>query len=1760
MITMRRTALTLMFLAAAMLPNGLLAQMAIPYSQTFDTLTAVSQLTAQGFSYYGCTLTLTTTASCNTTKQLRFSGGGATKNRVLVFPSFTESINGLTLVFNTRPEGTSNNPGVFDVGYVTDATDTSTFVPLQTYNCFSFSNNCQLKECRFASAPAGARIAMRNRPRGSAYYWYVDDIEVLDTLGICHWPTSLGMTALSTSSVTLAAADSTESTADFSLTLDGTDMGVFYHQTTVNGLAPGSSHIAEVHSVCGNNSSTHSLTYNFTTRCTFDEQAPFFDDMESHANAQTPACYTAIVEGFNGAINYPRVLRNAANAYSDTGYLRFQGLCNVLVLPTINLSAEQMHVKFFMRHADTTSGTLRAGVLTTLGDTASFIPLYTVTTHSTQYNEYEFWTDGTPGATAYVAFFWNSRYAKAACYIDNITVEASAGCRRPNLTYIDSVDSTSVSLRWNDVNVASSYQVCYNTSNDTATATLIDGIISNTHTVTGLTPATDYWFWVRTICTDTTAWQPIGTARTLCLSGLQAPVSITFDTTAIGQTPRCWFPMQTPSYINIQNEQYFGFGPVLEFSPFYNTSVTIAMPHIHLPANDMRVTVTAALDALDPATLELGYVTDLSLPSSFVPMVNVTSTTLANYTFDTDTIGDDTIWLAFRSSSSSSQIGLAYISAIEVVGITSCHKPAAVTVDSVTDVGATIRWQPTEAVYYEVALATAADLDSAYFYTAADTVYSFNNLLSSTLYYVWVRSYCGSEYSEWTTPVPFRTMCNNGYCTINIHMVDNDYQGQLFNYAYVGIIAVVNGVPVALAGGPGTPDSVADVSFPVCSTDSVAFIWIDTSLYENYGIFSSINYSFTIGDGTTLAAGNGAGMHHGTLMLSTTNPCPSCPPPAAVTVVDAATTDSSLTLSWTPAIGTTEWAVTLDGIALDTITDTTYTFSGLAAGTVYTLGVATMCDLQVSSQTAVRQATTACAGTECEVQIDMSNLHEYNIVWGSGNAVELYSQGGLRGSVSVPNGSDAATVYLPICDGDSLTLRWHAGSNGYGPYCAFTAIAPGGDTLYNGTGSDVSTVLTSAVAHCTSCLRPDSITVCAIGNTSATFSWPSTGAAYYRLTVGDTVIVTPSTTVNVTGLIPSTSYHYMLQSLCAEGNSLATAGSFATACGPRPLPYFENFDATPAGEMPLCWTSHDQYPDYMGTMSPSVYHASSLALSGFNSLELASDGHRRPMVVSPPLTGAQANKLHISFWLNGATHTGFEAGLMTNPSDTNTFLPLFVRTQATLNYSGYQFTTDSATITDSVYYFALRYTSTMIMYNDLFLDDVRVRRIPDCSEEFLHVAATPVSDSSASVSWTLGAGDNIGAATTVCLFNYNGDLVDTFITTDTSLLLTGLTPSTSFLLCMHLNCGGTISAVSDTISFTTHGIMPQPCLSPVIDSTISGEDILSVYFSADADSVELKLTAAGTTVADTVIAAVSPCTLQGLAHSTTYSLGLRSLCADSNLSEWTYATVSTVIVNCGIPSTPTFETVDFTSASIAWQAAADEQAWNVNIYNTVYNQTYHCTATSCSIADLTPATAYNVRVQALCGMNSNIPGEWSQALTFSTDTCMPVTAVNISNISAHSATVGWLPSANGNGTWQVEYGYRGFSRGEGTSVTTTDNPYNITGLEANTTYDIYVASICAEDVLSAYSDSTGFTTSTTGIATSDDTPFSLAPNPAGGDITVSVGMPSSVSVIDLQGRTVIEPTPVSSTFIILHSSLSPGAYFVRVINSRGTTVRKLIVK
>lgn len=85
---------------------------------------------------------------------------------------------------------------------------------------------------------------------------------------------------------------------------------------------------------------------------------------------------------------------------------------------------------------------------------------------------------------------------------------------------------------------------------------------------------------------------------------------------------------------------------------------------------------------------------------------------------------------------------------------------------------------------------------------------------------------------------------------------------------------------------------------------------------------------------------------------------------------------------------------------------------------------------------------------------------------------------------------------------------------------------------------------------------------------------------------------------------------------------------------------------------------------------------------------------------------------------------------------------------------------------------------------------------------------------------------------------------------------------------------------------------------------------------------------------------------------------------------------------------------------------------------------------------------------------------------------------------------------------------------------------------------------------------------TTGIEEIENSRLKIEiyPNPASTDVTVHVSEPATLTVIDLQGRTVIPATPINSSFLIPHSSLPAGTYFVRVTSGKNSAVQKLIVK
>ncbi|MDB0020825.1 fibronectin type III domain-containing protein, partial [bacterium] len=91
--------------------------------------------------------------------------------------------------------------------------------------------------------------------------------------------------------------------------------------------------------------------------------------------------------------------------------------------------------------------------------------------------------------------------------------------------------------------------------------------------------------------------------------------------------------------------------------------------------------------------------------------------------------------------------------------------------------------------------------------------------------------------------------------------------------------------------------------------------------------------------------------------------------------------------------------------------------------------------------------------------------------------------------------------------------------------------------------------------------------------------------------------------------------------------------------------------------------------------------------------------------------------------------------------------------------------------------------------------------------------------------------------------------------------------------------------------------------------------------------------------------------------------------------------------------------------------------------------------------------------------------------------CLAPTAITPSNETATSADFSWTAGA-AQTAWNVEYGVDGFVRGggTGTTVAVTTNPYSITGLTANTDYDIYIQADCGNGDVSGWVGPVSFTT------------------------------------------------------------------------------------
>jgi hypothetical protein len=134
-------------------------------------------------------------------------------------------------------------------------------------------------------------------------------------------------------------------------------------------------------------------------------------------------------------------------------------------------------------------------------------------TPTTSWAKYTYDLTAYAGQTVYIAFY-SSTTDEFSLYLDDISALAAPTCFEPNTLASIDITATDATITWNasNSNPANGYDYYYSTSNTAPDATTVpSGTISGGATLadlTGLTPTTVYYYWVRSNCslTDKSIW------------------------------------------------------------------------------------------------------------------------------------------------------------------------------------------------------------------------------------------------------------------------------------------------------------------------------------------------------------------------------------------------------------------------------------------------------------------------------------------------------------------------------------------------------------------------------------------------------------------------------------------------------------------------------------------------------------------------------------------------------------------------------------------------------------------------------------------------------------------------------------------------------------------------------------------------------------------------------------------------------------------------------------------------------------------------------------------------------------------------------------------------------------------------------------------------------------------------------------------------------------------------------------------------------
>ncbi len=723
---------------------------------------------------------------------LEFKGDG-----LLLLPEFATSTDELQLSFyaNTTAS-TPEAAGIFEVGYVTDATDTASFVPVTTVAPVGLerSSSVLVGPFVFTDAPDDARIALRYKAVlvANLESWNLDDFTV-QPVSECPAPnfSSVTVTDVTDSEATISWVDEDVTHSQWkvfykTLTEETySEVTATSQSVTITGLVPATRYSVYVQTDCGTeNNYDRTAEVPFSTRALPVSVFPFeqdFQDIESNpfnAEFYGSGMNQWTIGSAVGAVSEEDAISvYVSNNQADYTYTTNNTSYSFIVIPVQFGDASEYTISFDYKvggedNYDYLSVALCDGNTSITNSTTS-LPTGTVIldkASNTEWATATYTTSTLAGAYKLLVFYWTNDYGggnSIPAALDNIRIIGS-NCPSPESFALVSKTSTSATFSWIAPEDFSSWTLYYKEATQTE-YTPVD-VTENPFTLTGLDPQTGYAVYIATNCVgEESAPSATISFTTDCDATSEFPYFEGFETNSFG----CWEGEIVQSNGNDNN---WSIESATEYNPIEGNKFAI----FQAAGNASARLVSPMFDMTDLTSpyVKFNYINKAWAGDQDVLTVQYRSsqsepwTTIGTYATNVSSWLTDSI--ALPSHSDTYQISFLGVSnyghgtAVDAIYVYDasgeqggtdpepepCDAPTNLTVSNITENSADVSWNGT-ATTYELRL-NGGEAE-----TLTTTSKQLIGLPDNFTITVEVRAICESQVSEWVSTT-FTTLAAQG--------------------------------------------------------------------------------------------------------------------------------------------------------------------------------------------------------------------------------------------------------------------------------------------------------------------------------------------------------------------------------------------------------------------------------------------------------------------------------------------------------------------------------------------------------------------------------------------------------------------------------------------------------------------------------------------------------------------------------------------------------------------------------------------------------------------------------------------------------------------------------------------------------------------------------------------------------------------------------------------------------------------------------------